>query len=97
MIQAAVRKSPKAPDFSGLEAFTSHSFDETSGVVTSSFSKYIAEEQKAEATVMKQHRLRREEIELDKKKTDPGGGGGGRGRGAKGGGRGTDGGAAAES
>lgn len=68
MIQAAVRKNPKSPSFQGLETFLSHSFDETGGVVVSQFQKYIAEEQKSEALVLKQHRLRNEERDADDKK-----------------------------
>lgn len=81
MIQAAVRKSPKSPSFQGLESFLSHSFDETGGVVVSQFQKYIAEEQKSGALVLKQHRLWNEERDADDKKRrdnhkKPAGGGG---------------------
>ena len=83
MIQAATKKSPKAPVFAGLDHFLSHSFDECGGVVTSDFSKFIADEQKSEAMVMKQHRLWHEEQladdktrNRDKEKDKPKGGGG---------------------
>ena len=46
----------------------SHSFDESGGIVTSDFQKHIAEEQKAEAVVMKQHRLWTEEVAAETKK-----------------------------
>ena len=68
MIQAAVRRQPRAPNFEGLEAYLSHSIDESGGVITSDFTKYVAEEQKAEAQVMKQNRLLREEHTADDKR-----------------------------
>jgi hypothetical protein len=95
MIQAAVRKNPRLPDFAGLDSFLSHSFDESGGVVTTSFAKFVAEEQRSEAIVMKQNRLWHEEIDAEnkKKKDDHGhGGSGGGGRGGGGGGRGRGGG-----
>lgn len=68
MIQTATRKNPKVPNFHGLDSFLSYSFDEAGGVVTSSFAKFVAEEQKAEAVVLKQHRLWQEEVEADEKR-----------------------------
>ena len=63
MIEAAVRKNPKSPSFVGLDAFLSHAFDENGGVVVAEFQKYVADEQKAEAQVMKQYRMWQEEQE----------------------------------
>ena len=57
MIQVAVRKNLRVPDFGGLDTFLSHSFDETGGAVTTNFAKFVAEEQKSEAIVMKQNRF----------------------------------------
>ena len=73
MVEAAVRKNPKAPSFTGLEAFLSHSFDELGGVITPDFTKHIADEQRAEAQVMKQHRLWQEEQDAAEKSTRGGG------------------------
>ena len=91
MIQAAVRKNPRVPDFVGLDSFLSHSFDETGGVVTTNFAKFVAEEQKSEAIVMKQNRLWHEELDAESKKRkgdgkgkDKSGGRGGGGGGAGG-------------
>ena len=74
-IQAAVRKNPKQPSFGGLDIYLSHSFDESGGIVTSDFKKFVAEEQKAEAIVLKQFRLWTEEVAAeDKKKKGKGAG-----------------------
>ena len=81
MIQQATRKNPKAPVFTGLDHYLSHTFDETGGVVTSDFSQFIASEQRAEAQVLKQQRLWAEEQEKDDDRRSKGGGGGGGGGG----------------
>ena len=81
MIQLATRKNPKAPVFTGLDHYLSHTFDETGGVVTSDFSQFIASEQRAEAQVLKQQRLWAEEQEKDDDRRTKGGGGGGGGGG----------------
>ena len=57
VIQAATRRNPKAPDFSNLDAFLARCLDSYGGIQTSDFTKFIADEQKAEAVVMKQHRI----------------------------------------
>ena len=77
MIQQATRKNPKAPVFTGLDHYLSHTFDETGGVVTSDFSQFIASEQRAEAQVLKQQRLWAEEQEKDDDRRTKGGVGGG--------------------
>ena len=51
--QRAVRRNPKAPDFTGLERFVQSNFDETGGLKTTQFDKYMAEQQKTNATVLK--------------------------------------------
>ena len=60
------------------------SFDETGGILTSEFDKYMAETQKTNAMVLKQTRLWSEEVGIEKDKqnaratasTTSGGGGG---------------------
>ena len=73
--QRAVRKNPKAPDFGGLEQFLQSSFDESGGLLTSEFDKYMAEQQRTAAVVLKQNRLWSEEVDAEKKKQAVRGGG----------------------
>ena len=68
MTQAAVRKNPRAPDFTGLDYYLAHGYDESGGALTSQFAKYIADEKRNEAMVLKQNRLWSEEQEADAKK-----------------------------
>ena len=75
MIEAAVRKNPKVPSFQGLESYLSHATDENGGVITAEFTKFIADEQKSEAQVLKQMRLHSEE-QAASARSDQGGGGG---------------------
>ena len=70
MTQQAVRRSPKAPDFSGLDTYLAHPYDETGGAVTSKLTRYIADEKKNEAVILKQTRLWQEEQDSEKKKQD---------------------------
>ena len=92
MIQRAVKRSPHAPDFEGLDVYISNTYDSSGGVLTLEFDKFVSEAQRADALIMKQHRLLKEEVEADdrrkrdkkgdkkgKKDTQPppGGGGGG--------------------
>ena len=65
MIEQAVKRSPRTPTFEGLDHYITHALDEAGGVITSTFTKHIAEEQKSEATVLKQQRLHREERKAD--------------------------------
>jgi hypothetical protein len=67
-IQRAVKRNPKSPDFSGLECFVTHTLDHTAGLTTTDFDKYISEVQRAEAQVMKQQRLQREETDAHSKR-----------------------------
>ena len=92
MIQAAVRKNLRVPDFGRQDAFLFHSFDETGGAVTTNFAKFVAEEQKSEAIVMKQNRLWHEELDAEAKRRK----GDGKGK-DKSGGRGGAGGAGGDS
>ena len=62
-IHQAVRRSPKNPDFNGLQVMTMSRLDSTGGVLTGDFARYVADEQKAEAFTLKQQRLHAEEEE----------------------------------
>ena len=66
--QRAVRRNPKAPDFTGLERFVQSNFDETGGLRTTQFDKYMAEQQKTNATVLKSLRQDIEEQENERKR-----------------------------
>ncbi|CAK0822447.1 unnamed protein product, partial [Prorocentrum cordatum] len=66
--QKAVRRNPKAPDFTGLERFVLSNFDESGGLKTTEFDKYMAEQQKASAVVLKSMRQDVEEQENEKKR-----------------------------
>ena len=82
MIQRAVKRNPRVPDFDGLECFMSNTLDVQGGLVTLEFEKHMAEIQKAEAQVMKQQRMARDEAHAnDKHKGGKAGKGGGRGSG----------------
>jgi hypothetical protein len=67
-VHQAVRKNPKAPDFRGLAVMTTSRLDATGGVLTGSFAKFVAEEQKSEAFTLKQQRLYAEEEDKRKSK-----------------------------
>ncbi|CAK0811644.1 unnamed protein product [Prorocentrum cordatum] len=66
--QKAVRRNPKAPDFTGLERFVLSNFDESGGLKTTEFDKYMAEQQKASAVALKSMRQDVEEQENEKKR-----------------------------
>ena len=61
MIERAVRKSPKTPVFSGLDSMLSHMFDESGGIIASKYDQWVAEEQRAQAQIMRQQRMFNEE------------------------------------
>ena len=83
MIERAVKRNPRNPDFEGLQVFMSNLFDSTGGIVTTEFDKYMAEVKKSEAIVMKQERMWSEEqASRDKRAADPKKGKGG-GKGAE--------------
>ena len=63
-IQRAVRVNPRAPSFIGLHKMTEHSLDETGGVNTREFTQFFAAGAEAEARVLKQNRLFRNELEV---------------------------------
>ena len=68
MIQAATRRSPKFPDFSGLDHYLAHGLDATGGAITSKFASFVAEEKRKDALILKQNRLWQEEQETLAKK-----------------------------
>ena len=76
-IQRAVRRNPKAPDFSGLDVMAQSRLDAGGALFTGELAKWTAEEQKSEAFTLKQMRLITEE--QDKRqardKSDAGGAG----------------------
>jgi hypothetical protein len=83
MIQKAVKRNCKAPDFEGLEIYLSHRFDASGGVVSRSFDKHISALQRDEAQIMKQTRLWHEEVDAKAKtKAGPKGGKNGKNGGA---------------
>ena len=68
MIERAVKKNPKNPDFSGLEHYMANSLDASGGVVAPDFDKHVASLQRDEALIMKNWRLAREEHEAELKR-----------------------------
>jgi len=72
MIEKAVKRNPRQPDFTGLDAFLSHALDPGGGVLSPELDKHIAELQKAEAMTMKSYRQNREEQEADSKRKNLG-------------------------
>jgi hypothetical protein len=60
-IQRAVRRAPRSPDFSGLEAYVEHVSMTSLGAPTPEFDRHVAEIQKVEAQIMKSQRLSQEE------------------------------------
>jgi len=81
-LEVATSRSPKSPDFTGLDLLLHSSVSDVGAAVTSEFSNWLAERQKAQAIVWKQSRLYREEKEAEARKTGGGGskGGGGGGK-----------------
>jgi hypothetical protein len=66
--QAAVKKSPKQPDFRGLQMMTMSDLDASGGVLTGDFARFVAEEQKSEAFTLKQQRLYADETTQSQKR-----------------------------
>ena len=81
MIQKAVQKNARSPDFTGLSMNLTHKLDPHGGINTVSYDRHVACEQRLHADNLKQTRLVREEEEHDDKRHNRGGGEGGRGRG----------------
>ncbi len=67
MIGRAVRVNPKAPSFIGLRKMIEHALDEGGGVATRDFTAHMAMLAVAEARILKQNRLLREELGSKKK------------------------------
>ena len=79
MIQRAVKKNSRSPDFEGLDGYLSNTLDPLGGVLCPEFNKHISELQKTESAILKQQRLAREEadaVTARKKKEKDGKGGG---------------------
>lgn len=76
VLEAAVARNPKAPDWEGLDMVQSHTLTEEGGVVAAKFAAWVAGVQKDEAIVLKQGRLLREERHAESKKKPPQGGAG---------------------
>eukprot|EP00974_Lingulodinium_polyedra_P071597 6926490-Lingulodinium_polyedra.AAC.1 len=55
-IELAVRKNAKAPDFEGLEKLVETAVDKSGAAAIPSVASWLAEQQKAEAYVLKQRR-----------------------------------------
>ena len=68
MLQRAVKRSPKAPDFDGLDTYVAHRLDNNGGLLSSDFDKFVAEHQKTEAIIAKSQRMHREEQETERKR-----------------------------
>ena len=66
MLERAVRRNPRAPDFEGLSSYLAHVLDSNGGVQSSAFATHIADIQKVDAIIMKQHRLVAEETKASK-------------------------------
>ena len=64
-IQRAVRKNPRNPEFDGLESFMMHMPSSAGVAHAPKFDKYIAEEQKTQAQILKQQRMQKEEVDAD--------------------------------
>ena len=72
MIERAVKVSNKAPSCAGLHSMIEHALDEGGGIATREFTAHMATLPEAEARILKQNRLLREEIELKKKNSGAG-------------------------
>ena len=68
MIEMAVNRNPKAPDWEGLEMVVAARVNDTGGVSVPKFMNWVGDQQKTEAQVLKQGRLIREERDADRKK-----------------------------
>ena len=64
-IQKAIRSSPKAPTFDGLDAYLRHMPMASQAMRTPKFDAHVMETQKTEAFILKQARLEEEEDDDD--------------------------------
>lgn len=69
-LEAAARRNPKAPDFTGLEVMIEAHADASGAAITAGFDQWVMEQQRSRAPIAKQGRLMREEAELERKKHD---------------------------
>ena len=76
-IESAVRRNPRAPDFSLFDEIAGHGLDEVGGLQLPGFTKWVADVQRDKAQVMKQQRLWTEEQTKWTRQGDGGDGGGG--------------------
>ena len=79
MLERAAKVNPKCPTFVGLFKMIEHSLDEGGGLATREFTAFMAQVAEADARILKQNRLLREE--MASKNTDSAGDGGGGGGG----------------
>jgi hypothetical protein len=68
MLQRALRRNPKAPDFSGLDSYMLHAQDQNGVMATPLFDRHITEKQRVDGQFMKQMRLQRDEEAADEKR-----------------------------
>ena len=61
-IERAVKASPRAPSFLGLEKMTQHAIDEGGGLATQEFTQHFATVAESDARIMRQQRLLRDEL-----------------------------------
>jgi len=92
-VEQAVKRNPKAPDFSFMDEYLATGVDESGAVVVPKFQHHVSSQQRDRATTMKQQRLWAEELGYTHRGAASsgggfGGGGGSRGGGGGGGGRG---------
>ena len=65
MIERAVKRNPRAPDFNGVETILANGYDVAGGVATLNFDKNIAETQMNDAVILKKLKMLREELLTD--------------------------------
>ena len=63
-LQRAVRRNPRAPDYEGLQVYMAHSMEANGTVRSTQFDKFVSTVMEADAKILKQQRLAKEEAEL---------------------------------
>ena len=66
-IETAVRRNPKAPDFTGLDILLKRREDSTGSIHVPELDSWLSNQQKEQAIIMKQNRLHNEEEEQKEK------------------------------
>eukprot|EP00969_Alexandrium_andersonii_P102755 4534738-Alexandrium_andersonii.AAC.1 len=61
IIEAAVERSPRNPDFTGLEGLLAAPVSDRGSLMVPEWKKFVADKQQSEAQILKQGRLVREE------------------------------------